>query len=105
MFTVLAQSGSQGGQASSGWMGMIPFVLMIGIFYVILILPMRRRQKAHDAMVQALAPGDKIYTNGGILGTVKKVEENTLKLNIATGVDVTVLRSQVSGKVTEEKKP
>ncbi|MDQ7008148.1 MAG: preprotein translocase subunit YajC [Acidobacteriota bacterium] len=81
-------------------------LVMLGIiaviFYVLLIMPARRRQKQHQAMIDALQAGDKVVTNGGLLGTVVGVDEGTVRLKLGTGVEVTVLRSHIAGKQGEE---
>ncbi len=92
------------GASSSPWMmQLIPIVLMFGVFYFVLIMPARKRQKAHQAMIDAIGAGDKVITNGGLVGTVSKVEDKQIKLRLAPGVEVTLLRSHIAGKAQEEK--
>ena len=91
------------GESSTSWLYQLaPLALIFGVFYVLLIMPARKRQKAHTAMISAISSGDKVTTNGGLIGTVSKVEETQIKLRLAPGVEVTILRSAVSGKVQEE---
>lgn len=100
---LLAQAGDQAATPSL-LIQFAPFVVIILIFYFFLIRPQRQRQKAHEAMLSALQPGDKIVTNGGLLGTIVRVEDKTLKVKLATSVEVSVLRSHVAGKADEEAK-
>lgn len=90
--------------ASSG--AFMSQLLMLGviavIFYVLLIMPARKRQKEHQRMIGGLQPGDKVITNGGLLGTVTRVEDSTLKVRLGTGVEVSVMRSHIAGKQGEE---
>ena len=75
-------------------------VVVMGIFYVLLILPQQRRQKQHRAMLEALKNGDKVVTSGGIYGTVSGMDGDTLILKIAdTGsaaVKIRVARSAIA---------
>jgi len=76
----------------------LPFLLIFGIFYLLLIMPMRRRQKKHQELLSKLTKGDRVITNGGIFGTVVDVEDDKLTLRIAEPkVDIQVARSAVAG--------
>ena len=78
---------------------LIMFVPIVLIMYFFMIRPQQRRQKDHDAMVKSLQAGDKVVTTGGLIGTVTKADdEKTVRLRIATGVEVTLLRGYVAGK-------
>ncbi len=76
--------------------GMLPLVLMFVVLYFIMIRPQMKRQKEHRAMIEALAKGDEVATAGGILGTVTRLSEGYLHLEIANGVEVQVQRSAVA---------
>ena len=78
-----------------------PFVLIFGIFWVLLIAPARKRQKAHQAMLDALTRGDKVVTNGGLHGEIAAIDDRVVVLKIADNVKVRVSRSAVSGKQGE----
>ncbi len=75
----------------------LPFLLIFGIFYLLLIMPMRRRQKKHQELLTKLSKGDRVITNGGIFGTVVEVENDVLTLRIAENVKIQVARSAVAG--------
>ena len=76
----------------------LPFILIFGIFYLLLIMPMRRRQKKHQELLSKLTKGDRVITNGGIFGTVVEVEADRLTIRIAEPkVDIQVARSAVAG--------
>jgi preprotein translocase subunit YajC len=75
----------------------LPFLLIFGIFYLLLIMPMRRRQKKHQDLLSKLSKGDRVITNGGIFGTVVDVEGDVLTLRIAENVKIQVARSAVAG--------
>ena len=74
-----------------------PLVIIMGIFYVLLILPAQRRQKKTQEMINALKNGDKVVTTGGLMGTIVGIEGDSVQLRIADQVKVKVLRSAVTG--------
>lgn len=74
---------------------MAPLVIIFIIFYFMLIRPQQKRAKEHKEMTEALAKGDEIVTQGGILGKVTKVGENFAEVEISDGVAVKIQRQQV----------
>jgi preprotein translocase subunit YajC len=83
---------------SSGFRGLIPLILIFVIFYFIVIRPQQKKIKAHEELVKNLSRGDSVVTSGGIVGKVLRVDEqnNMLDIEIASGVEVKVVRSTVS---------
>lgn len=77
-------------------MAFLPLLIIMGIFYVLLILPAQRRQKKTQEMINALKNGDKVITSGGLFGTIVGIEGDSVQLRIADQVKVKVLRSAVS---------
>ena len=92
---VLAMAQPQG--APSPLVQFLPILLVMAIFFFLVILPMRKRQAKVQAFLSALKTGDKVITSGGIYGTVTKVEENVLQLQIAERVRIDVARSAIVG--------
>ena len=88
---------------SGGLMAFLPLIIIMGIFYVLLILPAQRRQKKTQQMISALKNGDKVVTTGGLLGTIVGIEGDTIQLRVADQVKVKVLRSAVSGLQPDSK--
>jgi preprotein translocase subunit YajC len=84
-----------GGDAQSSLMGMLPLILMFVVLYFVMIRPQMKKAKEHKAMVEALAKGDEVVTAGGLLGTISKVEEGFLGLEISNGVEVQIQRNAV----------
>ena len=85
-------------QNSNPLIQFLPFLLIFGIFYLLLIMPMRRRQKKHQELLGKLTKGDRVITNGGIFGTVVEVEADVLTLRIGEPkIDIKVARSAVAG--------
>jgi preprotein translocase subunit YajC len=75
----------------------IPFVLVLAIFYFVILLPMKRRQKKVESFLAGLKVGDKVVTTGGLYGSVARLEEQTVQLQIAQNVRVEVSRAAVVG--------
>lgn len=63
--------------------GMLPIILMFVVLYFLMIRPQMKRQKEQRNMVAALAKGDEIITNGGLLGKVTKVSDSYITVEIA----------------------
>ena len=86
--------------------GLMPFLLIFGVFYFLIILPQRKRQKALADMVAALKPGDKVITSGGIYATIKQVKEKSLIVMSAQKSLLEISRASVAGMQGEgEEKP
>lgn len=90
--------------------GLIPLLMMLGLFYFLIIVPQRRQQRKVQEMIDNLKPGDKIVTNGGLYGTVTIVRDDKrtvqLKISEAPSVRVDVARSAIAGlqESSEDKK-
>jgi len=88
-------------QQSSPFVTFIPLLLVFVIFYFLIILPQRKRQRAVDAMLDNLKSGDKVVTSGGIYGTIVSVRDDkrTVQLKISENpvIRVEVARTAISG--------
>ena len=82
---------------NSAFTQLIPFALILGIFYFLILLPMKRRQKKIQEFQESLKVGDKIVTTGGIYGKVTRVTDKTLQVEIADRVRVELSRAAVAG--------
>ena len=91
---VLAQGSPSNGGSFLG--GLVPMFLILGIFYVIFILPMRRKQRKLQEMIHNLKRGDKVITNGGIFGTVMGISDRIVQLRIADSTTIEVSRNAVA---------
>ena len=80
-----------------GWLQFVPFVLVIGIFYFIILLPMQRKQKKVQEFQQALKVGDRVITTGGIYGQITKITAESVQLQIADKVRIDIARAAVGG--------
>jgi preprotein translocase subunit YajC len=72
--------------------------MMFMIFYFVLIRPQQKKQKEARQMVEDLKEGDTVVTLSGIHGTIKKLKEDTVMLQIADNVRVKINRSSIGGK-------
>jgi len=108
MFISPAYAQAAGGLGGGGLEAFLPLILIFVVFYFLLIRPQQKKAKQHREMLGAIRRGDKIVTNGGILGTVTKVvDENELMVEIADGIRVRVQRGMIAAvrSKTEPVKP
>ena len=91
-----AYAQSAGGQPQGGF-GMLVFpVILIAIMYFLMIRPQMKRQKEHRAMLEKLAKGDEVITNGGIAGTVSNIGESFITVEVADGVQLRVQKGAIA---------
>lgn len=76
---------------------LLPFAAMIAIFYFLVIRPQAQRQKAQQKLLSELKRGDDVVTSSGILGRIEGLTELYVTLEIADGVRIKMLRSQIAG--------
>ena len=81
--------------------GLFPVVMMIAVFYFVLIRPQNKERKNHEAMVAALQKGDRIVTKSGVHGRIDSVGEQTVEVEIADKVRVTIEKMSVARKNKE----
>lgn len=79
------------------WVQLVPFFLILGIFYFVILLPMRRRQRKVAEFQGALKVGDRVVTTSGIYGSITKVNESTVQLQIANNVRIEVAKAAIGG--------
>jgi preprotein translocase subunit YajC len=88
-----------GGSAQGNPLGaFVPLILMFAIFYFLLIRPQQKKAKLHKEMIGNLKIGDRIVTNGGIYGTIVRMKDTTILLEIADKVEIEMLRNTVADK-------
>jgi preprotein translocase subunit YajC len=85
----------QGGVLAS----FLPLIILFAIFYFLIIRPQQKQQKAHREMLANLTKGDKIITNGGLIGEIVKTEEDFIKIKLNETVIVKLDRAYVAKKV------
>ena len=97
LFGLLLAFSASPGQQVSPLIQLIPFALVLAIFYFVILLPTRNRQKKVAAFLASLKAGDKVVTSGGIFGSIVKISDDTVQLQIATNVRVDVSRAAIVG--------
>jgi preprotein translocase subunit YajC len=90
------------GQAANPVIQLIPFALVLAIFYFVILLPMKKRQKKVQEFLNALKVGDRVVTSGGIYGAITKVNDQSVQLQVAQNVRLEVARSAIVGYQGQE---
>jgi preprotein translocase subunit YajC len=103
----LVQAAPASGSGGTGQLlvGILPWVFIFVIFYVLMIRPQQRRVKEHQAAIAAVKKGDEVVTAGGIRGRVTKVADAEAEVEIAQGVKVRVVKSTISQVLSPTAKP
>jgi len=96
-YSLLAASPPAGGLGAILATPIVPIVLMFGVFYVVLILPMRKRQRTLQQQVDNLKKGDRVVTNGGLYGEIAAIEPTVVLLKVADNVRLRVAKSAIAG--------
>jgi preprotein translocase subunit YajC len=93
----------QSSAGSSPFLGFLPVLLIFGIFYFLLFMPMQRQKKQQQKMLTELKNGDVVVTSGGIVGSIVSLEGDNLVLRVKPdNVKLQFLRSAVASRLTEE---
>jgi preprotein translocase subunit YajC len=95
----------QGGGTAGLVMGILPWLLIFVIFYMLMIRPQQRRMKEHQSAIAAVKKGDEVITGGGIRGRVTKVMDDEAEVEIATGVKIRIVKSTISHVLSNNTKP
>jgi preprotein translocase subunit YajC len=93
---------AQPGQGGSTLAQLLPFALMIGIFYVLVLMPMRKRQRKVQEFQSNLKVGDRVITTGGIYGQIAKINDQSVKLQVADKLQIEVSRASIGGLQGQE---
>ena len=89
-------SAEGGGGGASAVLGMLPFILMFLVLYLLILRPQIKKQKTHQKMVDELKKGDQVVTSGGLHGVVVNLKDDVVVLKIAENVKVDLSRSAVA---------
>ena len=84
-------------EGSSVLLQFVPLVLVVGIFYFIILLPMKRKQQKVQEFLDNLKVGDRIVTTGGMYGQVTRLGEQSVQLQIADKIRVEVAKASIGG--------
>ena|ERR1051325_6696265 len=89
-------------EGGNPWLQLVPFALVLGIFYFIILLPMKKKQQKVDEFLKSLKVGDRVITTGGIHGQITRLGEISVQLQIADKVRVEVARAAIGGYQGQE---
>ena len=81
------------------------FAVIALAFFLLIVLPQRRRTNAHRALLASLQVGDEVITIGGILGTIRELDDEKIRLEVADGVVLTVARNAIAQSVIDVPVP
>ncbi len=91
------------GAGPAGGLGiLLPYAIILGIFYVLILMPMQRRQKKVQEFQSSLKVGDKIVTTSGMYGQITRVNDNSVQIQIADKVRIEMARASVGGYQGQE---
>jgi preprotein translocase subunit YajC len=102
--TAYAMAPQSGGEGPMGMLsGFLPLILVFAIFWFLVIRPQQKRAKEHRGIVENLKKGDEITTDSGIYGTILKVAQDSVTLEIAPKVQIRIQRARIADLVKESK--
>lgn len=81
--------------------GILFFLFLILAMWVVVVLPQQRRQRAHQRLVSALEVGQEVMTTAGVYGTIRSLDEEAVRLEIAEGVEIRIARQAILRPVPE----
>lgn len=96
--SVTSQAAQEAGGAGGILNMLLPFILIFGIFYFLVILPQKKQQKKHVEMINRLQKGDNIIMNCGIKGRISEIKETSIKLEVAPKVVITIQKNVIASK-------
>ncbi len=100
----MGPSGGGGDASGPGFLiSMIPILLMFAIIYLLLIRPQQKKQREHQAMLDALQNGDKVVTQGGIIGVITGLKADVVTVRIADDVRIDLQRNAISRLISSKK--
>jgi preprotein translocase subunit YajC len=86
----------------SGLTAFLPFAMILAIFYFLILMPMKRRQRKIQDFQTALKVGDNVVTTGGIYGQITRLNDKSVQLQVADKVRIEVARASVGGYQGQE---
>jgi preprotein translocase subunit YajC len=97
VYSLVLAMGAPPGPGVSPLVQLVPILLVFAIFYFIILLPAKRKQKKLDEFLEGLKAGDRVVTTGGLYGSVTRVNGKSVQLQIANNVRVEVARNAIVG--------
>ncbi|HYZ92907.1 MAG TPA: preprotein translocase subunit YajC [Actinomycetota bacterium] len=94
----LAQKKQQGSPLAS----FLPLIVLVGVFWFLIMRPQQRRQREHRELTTNVKQGDRVVAAGGIVGTVRRVDDDTLSLQVADNVVIKVDKGSVAKRLQQD---
>lgn len=95
---LLAQD--NGGDPGGGGLGVfLPLIILVGVFWFLIMRPQQKKMREHRELLGAIKQGDRIVAAGGIVGTVRRIDEDTMSLQVADNVVIKVDRNSVQKRL------
>jgi preprotein translocase subunit YajC len=101
-FPWLVMMATPGQGAPSAWVQLMPFALVLAIFYFVILMPMKKRQQKVQAFLAALKVGERVVTSGGIYGTITRLNDQSVQVQIANNVRIEIARTAIVGYQGQE---
>jgi preprotein translocase subunit YajC len=89
-------------EGGNPWLQLVPFALVLGIFYFIILMPMKKKQQKVQEFLGNLKVGDRVITTGGLHGQITRLGEQSVQVQIADKVKVEVSRAAIGGYQGQE---
>ncbi len=91
-----AQTGAAGGDTGAMLISIVPYILIFVVFYFLLLRPQQQARKRHLETIANLKKGDVVVTSGGMIGKIKSVQDDEVRVELAPNVDVRVVRGTIA---------
>ena len=99
---VLLAGGSGGGGGGGGGIAaFLPLIVLVGVFWFLIMRPQQRRMKDHRQLLANVKQGDRVVGAGGIQGTVRRVDDDSISLQIADNVVIKVDKGSITKILTD----
>ena len=91
-----AQTAAAAADPTGGLMQMLPIVAMFAVLYFLMVRPQMKKAKEHKALLEALAKGDEVVTQGGLAGRITKISDNFISIEIAPNVEIQMQKPAIT---------
>ncbi len=92
----------EGGGSGGGLAAFLPLIVLVGVFWFLIMRPQQRRMREHRQLTANISQGDRVVAAGGIVGTVRRVDDDTISLQVADNVVIKVDKGSVTKRLQGE---
>ena len=86
----------------AGLANLVFLAFLIAIFYFLLIRPQKKRQETHRRLIESVQVGDEVVTIGGFYGTVRRLGDDEIEVEISPGTTMRMVKSAIARRMTED---